>query len=70
MQLRLALRSEFRTAFLAGAFNLKVATILSLQTQQQANTTKQLQRSRRCCISWISATVQLLMLMSVDEMKD
>ena len=39
---------EFRTGLLSGAFNLKVATVFSLPTQHQANTTKQLQRPRRC----------------------
>ncbi len=46
---------------------MKVATVLSLPTQQQANTTKQLQRPRRRCFSWISAAVQLFILMSADE---
>ena len=50
---------EFITGFLVGAFNLKVATILSLPAQHQANKTS---------ISWIS--VQLFILMSADEMMD
>ena len=47
---------EFRTGF---------SDQFSLLTQQQANKTKQLQRSRRC-----SAAVQLLNLMSSDEVMD
>ena len=49
---------------------LSLVTVLSLLLQQQANTTKQLQRPRRRCISWISAAVQLFILMSVDEVMD
>ena len=48
---------------------MKVATVLSLATQQQTNTTKQLERPRRG-FSWISAAVQLFILMSADEVMD
>ena len=61
---------EFRTGFLAGAFNLKVATAPSLPLQQQADNEDSYRDRGDASISWISAAVQLLILMSVDEVMD
>ena len=61
---------EFRTGFLAGDFNLKVVTGSSLLQQQQADTEDSYRDRGDASISWNQVAVQLLILMSVDEVMD
>ena len=58
---------EFRTGFLVGAFNLKIATVSSLLLQQQADNKVNYRDQGDASISWISAAFQLLILTFADE---
>ena len=61
---------EFRTANLAGAFNVKVATIASLPLQQQVDNEDSYRDRGDANISPISAAIKLFILMSADEVMD
>ena len=61
---------EFRTANLAGAFNVKVATIASLPLQQQVDNEDSYRDRGDANISPISVAIKLFILMSADEVMD
>ena len=61
---------EFRTGFLAGAFNLKVATIRSLPLHNKRTQPNSYRDPGDASIAWISAAFHLLILMSTHEVMD